>query len=146
MTYAPYEKVTGFNTVKWMLECAIGVKHSEKDLPSVLNRMQTGCAASYNLFSCREGEIVSIEGLKEIEEIPGVFVDIPKREGNSVRLDACMGLVGIYGEDIEKVCASLKKVNASLKIKDKSGDNMFIYYDDYDTLHEEYYTGLIQFK
>jgi len=27
MTYVPYEQVTGFNTVKWMLECALGVEH-----------------------------------------------------------------------------------------------------------------------
>ncbi len=146
MTYVPYEKVTGFNTVKWMLECALGVKHTEADLPPALNSVLSGCACSYNLFSRCEGKIASIEGLNEIEKMPNVFVDIPKREGNSVRLAACMGLLGIYGENIEAVCDSLKRVNSLLRTRNQDGDNMFIYFDDYDALREEYYAGLKQFE
>lgn len=146
MTYVPYEKVTGFNTVKWMLECALGIKHTETDLPPELNTGLTGCACSYNLFSRRDGEIVSVEGLDEIEKISNVFVDIPKREGSSVRLSACMGLLGIFGENIEAVCESLKRVNSLLKMKNRDGENLFIYFDDYDALREEYYAGLKQLK
>ena len=57
MTYAPYEQVTGFNTVRWMLECALGVKHTVEDMPPALDSVLTGCAASYNLFSRRDGQI-----------------------------------------------------------------------------------------
>ena len=146
MTYVPYEKVTGFNTVNWMLECALGVKHTEKDLPSKLDRALTGCAASYNLFSKHDGEIAEIEGLPEIEKTPGVFIDIPKRVGNTVRLNACMGLLGIYGENIEEVCKRLAKVNSLLRITNRNGENMFIYFDDYESLRQEYYIGLEQFK
>ena len=145
MTYIPYEKVSGFNTVRWMLECALGVRHTEKDMPPALNSALSGCAASYNLFSRRDGEISEIEGLDEIENIPGVYIDIPKREGNSVRLNACIGLLGIYGENIEEVCDRIKRVNALLKTRNNEGENMFIYFDDYDSLREEYYTGLKQF-
>ena len=145
MTYMPYERVTGFNTVKWMLECALGVKHTESDLPPALNSALSGCACSYNLFSRCEGEIDSIEGLEEIEQMPNVFIDIPKREGNSVRKAACMGLLGIYGENIEVVCNSLHKINSFLKTRNSAGENMFIYFDDYDALREEYYSGLKQF-
>ena len=145
MTYMPYEKVSGFNTVRWMLECALGVHHTEKDMPHALDGALSGCAASYNLFSRREGEISEIEGLDEIGNIPGVYIDIPKREGNSVRLNACIGLLGIYGENIEEVCDRLKRVNALLKTRNNEGENMFIYFDDYDSFREEYYTGLKQF-
>lgn len=146
MTYVPYEKVTGFNTVKWMLECALGVDHKEANLPPVLDSVLTGCAASYNLFSRRDGEIKEIEGLEKIAELPGVFIDIPKREGNSVRLNACMGLLGIYGSDIEEVCDRLKEVNSLLYTRNDVGENMFIKFDDYDSLREEYYAGIKQFK
>lgn len=146
MTYVPYEKVTGFNTVKWMLECALGVDHKEANLPPVLDSVLTGCAASYNLFSRRDGEIKEIEGLDKIAELPGVFIDIPKREGNSVRLNACMGLLGIFGSDIEEVCDRLKEVNSLLYTRNDVGENMFIKFDDYDSLREEYYTGIKQFK
>lgn len=145
MTYVPYENVTGFNTVKWMLECALGVKHTDEDMPLALNRALTGCAASYNLFSRYDGEIEKIEGLDMVAELPGVFIDIPKREGNSVRKNACMGLLGIFGSDIEEVCDRLKTVNSLLFTRNDAGENMFIKFDDYDSLREEYYAGLKQF-
>ena len=145
MTYVPYEKVTGFNTIKWMLDFALGVKHEEKDLPPALDKALIGCAASYNLFSKHEGVIAKIKGLSEIEKMPGVYVDIPKREGNSVRLNACMGLLGIYGENIEEVCDRLQKVNSVLKTTNVDGENMFIYFDDFDSLRKEYYEGRKQF-
>ena len=146
MTYVPYEKVTGFNTVKWMLECALGIHHSETDLPPALDKALSGCAASYNLFSKYDGEIAKIDGLAQIEKIPGIYIDIPKREGNSVRLNACMGLLGIYGKNIEEVCDRLQKVNSLLKTTNSDGENMFIYFDDFDSLRQEYYKGLDQFK
>ena len=146
MTYVPYEKVTGFNTIKWMLECALGVKHKEEDMPPALDRALAGCACSYNMFSKYDGEISSIEGLDTIEKLPGVFIDMPKREGNSVRFNACMGLIGIYGKDIEETCERLKTVNSVLRARNKDGENMFIIFDDYDSLREEYYLGLKQFQ
>ncbi len=146
MTYVPYEQVTGFNTVKWMLECSLGVEHKEADLPPALDSALTGCAASYNLFSRCDGEIMEIEGLDKVAELPGVFIDIPKREGNPVRLNACMGLLGIYGSDIEEVCSRLAMVNSLLYTKNIDGENMFIKFDDYDSLREEYYAGLKQFE
>ncbi len=145
MTYVPYEKVTGFNTVRWMLECACGVRHTESDLPPALDKVLTGCAASYNLFSKYDGEVAHVRGLSEIADLPGVYIDIPKREGNSVRAHACMGLVGLYGEDIEQVCERLQKVNSLLKISNACDENMFIYFDDQESLKREYYEGIEQF-
>ena len=129
-----------------MLECALGVKHKEEDMPPALDRALAGCACSYNMFSKYDGEISSIEGLDTIEKLPGVFIDMPKREGNSVRSNACMGLIGIYGKDIEETCERLKAVNSSLRARNKDGENMFIIFDDYDSLREEYYLGLKQFQ
>jgi len=146
MTYVPYERVTGFNTVKWMLECALGVRHREADLPAPLETALAGCAASYNLFSVCEGEIDEIEGLDRVAELPGVHIDIPKRAGNQVRSNACIGLIGIYGEDIEAVCDRLEKVNSLLYTRNAVGENMFIKFDDYEALREEYYDGLKQFE
>lgn len=146
MTYVPYERVTGFNTVKWMLECALGIQHKEEDMPLALNHALKGCAASYHLFTTCEGEISSIEGLKEVERLPNVYIDMPKGEGNIVRYHACMGLIGIYGEDIDEICDTVEKINSLLKIKDRNGRNMFIYFDDYLSLRTEYKKGFMDLK
>ena len=56
-----------------------------------------------------------------------------------------MGLLGIYGRDIEEVCDRLEKINFLLRTFNSEGANMFIYFDDYDSLRQEYYSGLLQF-
>lgn len=145
MTYVPYEKVSGFNTVKWMTEYSLGIKHNIVDLSKELNFAYRGCAASYHLFACQEGTIKQVNGLDEIKTLKNVFIDMPKREGNTVRNHACMGLLGVYGEDIETICSTLERINALLKIQDENGQNMIIYFDDYSSLRDEYYAGLKEF-
>lgn len=145
MTYVPYEKVSGFNTVKWMTEYALGIKHCIADLPKELNFAYKGCAASYHLFACQEGTVEHVKGLAEILELDNVYIDMPKREGNLMRKHACMGLIGIYGEDVEIICNTLEKINAVLKIQNKIGQDMIIYFDDYNSLRDEYYAGLEEF-
>jgi len=145
MTYAPYEKVSGFNTIRWMLECALGVKHTKEDLPAELDGAMIGCAGSYHLFSTHLGEIARIEGLEVLQKLPNVYIDLPKREGDSLRLLTNSGLIGIYGKDIEELCATVAYVNTKLRIYNSVGENMFIFYDDFDTLREEYYKGLSEF-
>ncbi|MBQ3252725.1 MAG: ATP-grasp domain-containing protein [Oscillospiraceae bacterium] len=145
MTYAPYEKVHGFNTVRWMLECALGVKHTKEDLPEELNRALTGCAASYHLFSVEAGKIDRIEGMDALQQMPNVYIDMPKREGDSLRLLTNSGLLGIYGENADELCETVARINEILRIYNESGDNMFIYFNDFETIRKEYYKGLKEF-
>lgn len=145
MTYVPYEKVSGFNTTKWMIECAVGVKHTVADLPKELNEAYKGCAGSYHLFSNSDKFIASIEGLEELSRVTDIFIDLPKREGNRLRYHACSGLIGIYGKDIYDLCNKLKKINRVLFVYDENNNNMFIKFDAYDELIDEYEKGLKQF-
>ena len=142
MTYVPYEKVTGFNTVKWMLECALGIKHTEADLPSIELRSYRGVAASYHLFAKRSGVIGDCSGLDVVSSIPGVWVDCPKRTGNEVRALACSGLIGIYGEDIDDLCVKLRRVNKCLSFADEKGNELAIRFDAEDELRREYAAGV----
>ena len=138
MTYAPYEKVCGFNTVKWMLECALGKKHTHEDLPKDLNCAYTACAASYHLFTTQGGCVDRIEGLEKIEKMPNVYIDMPKREKNIVRKNACMGLIGIYAENVDELCVTLKNINEVLKVKNSFGEEIIIHFDGYDEVTREY--------
>lgn len=146
MTYVPYEKVSGFNTTKWMIECALGIRHRQDDLPKPLNEALSGCAGSYHLFTRKDGRVKEMLGLETIEKLPNVWIDIPKRAGAEVRYNACMGLIGVYGDDVGQVCESLKKINEALKVKNENGENMIIYFDGYELLEEMYYQGLEQFR
>lgn len=148
MTYRPYEKVRGFNTIRWMLDIARGVKHKVPDLPEELHQAYKGCAASYHLFTKHAGIAKVVEGLDLLEgkENDGIFVDFPKRAGSVVREKTTMGLIGLYGKDLNDLCKKLKFVNDSLNIRDESDEPLVIVYDDYNEIREEYKKGVKQFN
>lgn len=146
MTYRPYEKVSGFNTIRWMLDIARGKKHTIYDMPQELNQAYKGCAASYHLFTKHAGIATEMNGIEVLESMDDVFVDMPKRSGSSVREKSTMGLIGIYGENIEDMCAKIAAINHVLEVKDEEGNILVIKYDDYEALRSEYNSGINQFN
>jgi biotin carboxylase len=142
----PYEKVCGFNSIRWMIEYALGIKHTKEDLPPKLTNAVKACAATYLLFATHDGVINKIEGLEEVAKLPNVTIDVPKRLGGSVRFHATMGDIHIAAENIDELCDTLKAVNSILKITDTEGKDMFIYFDDYESLKKEYNAGIKEFQ
>lgn len=146
MTYVPYKLVSGFDSVKWMTEIAMGIKHTASDLPEPFDPYRKDTAATYYMFTYDEGIIERIEGLDEISSIPGVFIDFPKREGNSVRKLAAMGIIRIYGSTVYDLVDKIKLINCHLKITDTEGRGMFIYYDNYTELIANFEAGIKEFE
>lgn len=145
MLYTWYEKVFGFNSVRWMIECAIGKKHTIADLPNGLDRLLKATSASYHLFTKREGNVVRIKGLEEIAQMPNVIIDIPKRGGYHVASHVCAGVIRIYGADCNHLCDTIARINNHLRMEDESGDNLIILFDDFESLKSEYALGMEQF-
>lgn len=146
MLYTWYEKVFGFNSVRWMIECAIGKKHTIADLPNGLDRLLKATSASYHLFTKREGNVVRIKGLEEIAQMPNVIIDIPKRGGYHVASHVCAGVIRIYGADCNHLCDTIASINKHLRMEDESGDNLIILFDDFESLKSEYALGIEQFN
>ena len=145
MTYMPFQEVSGFNTIGWMLDIARGIKHKVIDLPPTLNKPYKGIAASYHLFSSTSGVISSIDGLDYIKDMEGVWIDCPKREGSEIRLYANSGLIGIYGKDIDDLCLKVSRINSKLAIRNDKGNNMIILFTDEESVRREYWQGIIEF-
>lgn len=146
MTYMPYAKVSGFNAIDWMLDCARGIKHKPSDLPSPLNKAYISVAASYHLFAKKADKIVKFEGLDEIEKMDGVWVDCPKRVGGEIRFHANSGLIGIYGKDIEDLFVKLREINEVLKVQNADGEDLVIKFTEEEAIRKEYQQGLSEFK
>lgn len=146
MLYTWYEKVFGFNSIRWMIECAQGIRHTVKDLPDGLNNAMLSTSASYHLFSNQEGTVARTVGIKEIESLPNVIIDIPKRKGHHVNAYSCIGIIRIYGENVNQLCETVAYVNKYLRIENASGDNIIILFDDFESLRNEYELGLRQFR
>ena len=145
MLYTWYEKVFGFNSIRWMIECATGKTHTLADLPEGLKRPLKATSASYHLFTLREGTVACIKGLEVIGKMDNVIIDIPKRGGHKVPAHACIGVIRIYGKDCNHLCETIAKINGCLRIEDTSGGNMIILFDDFDSVKSEYALGMSQF-
>lgn len=143
--YAVHERVSGFNTYRWMIECALGIRHKVSDLPKPLKSGYVECAGAYNFFTKREGEIAEICGLDRIEKLPNVVVDMPKRKGSSVRKNVNMGIIKIFGKDCDEMCETINFINKNLKILNDEKQNMFIYFNDFKKVKDEYEEGLKEF-
>lgn len=140
-----YEKVSGFNSIKWMIDTAVGKKHTIKDLPAPLTTAHKACSATYHLFANKDAIITKIEGLDKIEANGNVYVDMPKREGSKVFDRACMGIVRIYGETHLKMIEKIKYITDNLKIYDENGEELFIKFTDYKSISDDFEAGLLEF-
>lgn len=138
MTYMPYEKATEFSTIDWMIDCALGINHTKNDFPNAQDKLQNKCAASYHLFSKCDCTIKSIDNLDKIESMPGIFIDFPKRQNNAVISQSCIGLIGIYANNVNELCDKLKKINELLRVKNQEDEDIIIHFDDYNTIRGLY--------
>jgi len=145
-SYSLYSKICGFNALRWYIDDAIGVKHSESDLPQGLDCAYESCVAVYHLFTKEGGVISTIEGLKEIEALDNVTVDLPRREGMAVATRGIMGLVRIYGKTIDEAVETLKYVNRVFSCKNEKGENLFVRYTDYEGMKAEFIAGLKEYS
>lgn len=145
MTYTFYENIIGFNSVRWMLEASMGIRHTKEELPQPLTTAYQSTTGSYHLFAAVDGTVTHIGGLDKIEKMPNVITDIPKREGNIVKYHGCMGTIRIYGDTCDVMLDTLREINTLLEIQNEKGENMFIRFTDYDFVREEFLTGLKQF-
>ena len=139
--YTVYDKVCGFNATAWIVDCAIGVKHTKDMLPE-LSGAYRDCAVAYHIFTDRAGEIVSIKGLDVIENIPDLIVDLPKREGSTVPDHVCIGIIKFYAKDCEQMFEIIAKINENFALLNSDGENMYVRFDDFDSIRKRYNEGL----
>ena len=130
----PLRKICNFDAILWQLECAIGKKHSKNQLPRDIWKTFRGCANSYIIFSKKEGVIKKICGLEEIEAIPDVEIRFHIYPGDKIKKHYPLGNIMFDAKDCEQVCEIIEQINRTLKIIDESGEDMIIYFTDYQSL------------
>ena len=137
-SYALFEKVSGFNAIKWLIEDAIGIKHNVDDMPQIPSCSNTSCVAGYHLFASQDGIISSIVGLDIISSIDAIVLDMPKRENTQITKHRLMGVIKIYADSIDLLIEKIKIINEYFSINDKFGNNLFIRFDDYYSLRRDF--------
>ncbi len=132
MLALPYCDVYGFNSYKWLIDIAMGVKHTSSDLP--FNAQEKGIACSYILWSKEGGTVSSITGLQTIQNIKTLNIDSRLRVGDKVAAHQYLVVITFVAKDCEDMCSIIDKINHSVHICNENED-IIIRYVDFDVLH-----------
>lgn len=140
MMAIPVCDVTGFNSYKWMIDVALGVKHTKADLPNEHTRLYKKCGCSYILWStCKPGKVKEIQGLENITSIPGVHLAPNVKKGSNFTAHQYLLTFSFTGEDVEYVCEMIEKINNTIRVIDESGEDAVMRFTDFDELRRIYY-------
>ena len=132
------KRMYGFDPVKWMLECSLGMKH-EFDFDKIDLRLgYDSFVALAHMFTKQDAVIKEINGANELKNKNDIYLDLPKKVGDKVRGLATVALINIYGKNKEDLIEKLKYVNDTFKIYDQDGSNILIYYTDYKNILESF--------
>ncbi len=143
MMFVPFKDLLGFDTVAWLVDYARGKKNDPALLPPSQEKAFRRVATSYMLW-CNEkgGKIGAIEGLDEVKSWPGVTVDSLACVGDPIRPFGPIGCILFCSEDAEEMFDMIRRVNETIRVTNTKGENVLIYYDDFDYLRGVYREGL----
>ncbi len=130
----PLRTVAKFDVHEWIMDYALGKKHSQDDLPQAQAAYYPTCGCVYSLWTNQEGKIEKIQGVEEITEKGDIFWDSLVREGDTVRKHMLIGEFMFEASDVYEMCDIIKDINSKIGIKNGLGEEMVIHYTDYDCL------------
>lgn len=142
MLYMLFNDLCGFDTVKWLVDYARGIKHSAAELPKPQTKAFKKCCTAMELWTNKSGKISKMEGFEEISKLPNVQFETLKQIGDSIIKYRPVGNVMFTCEDIDETCAMIQKVNDSIHVYNENGEDVIIKYTDFDYLKKVYYEGL----
>lgn len=138
------EKSSGFDSFQWLVDVAMGVKHTAEDLPPSLVKLPEKHANTYILWSSNEGVVSRIEGAEEIAAIDGMYVHYDCHVGGKYRKHQYLMIFIFNTDDHEELISMVQKVNDTVRIYDENGENVALYYYDYDTIRNMALDGLAE--
>ena len=143
MMFVPFKELLGFDTVAWIVDYARGLRNDPAALPPSQEKAFARVATSYMLW-CNEkgGKIGAIEGLDEVKSWPGVVVDSLAAPGDPIRPYGPLGCILFTTDNAEEMFELIRKVNDTVRVTNTKGENVLIYYDDFDYLRRVYQEGL----
>lgn len=142
MTFIQYEQLLNFDTVAWLVDYALGKKHTLEALPAAQKEAFTKCGCSYNLWVSEEGVLKEITGIEEVLGIPGVSYHSSTRAGDSVRKYGHIGTFAFVTDDCLQMCDVIDQINRHVKVMDTNGRDLMIRYTDFEYITDIYKKGL----
>lgn len=142
MTFIPYPVLLNFDSVKWMVDLALGEKLPVDMLPKSQEKSFVKCGCGYSLWVKNGGVISKMEGIDELLIDPRVTYYPTNRIGSTVDYHRTIGVFSFTTNTIDEFCELIDKINKTLVIENEKGEDMIIRYTDFDYLKKLYRDGL----
>ncbi len=125
----------GFNAVHWLTNCALGIPNDLSTIDREPPARRWGM--TYVLWLDKGGTVSEVRGMEALAAYPGIHISnmvIPGRYYNQYAYPIVLG----YSYDtVEELVDMVKYVNDHVALLDENGENMLMYYTDYDFLRRE---------
>jgi len=127
------KKAIGINIIEWMLDLAFGKKHTAGMIPEPIEPPYKHAPFVYYQFAERTGTIVSMEGYADLD--PERFqVSLVAHEGDYIPQYRLMARIVSYSSTPGEMCEMIRYINNNTRILDKTNDNMYIQFTDFDRI------------
>lgn len=126
--------VTDFDAMKWLVDCSLGVKHTPADLPPSQEKPYGRIYNNFSIWNQKEGVVVAIEGLDELTKIPTMEASFVARVGDHFTQYRHIGTLTFVAENEKDLEEKLLLIRSTLKVLDTEGNNLPIFFTDFDQL------------
>ena len=134
MMFVPLTDVTGFNSIAWLVNYAVGNGLESRVLPQSQKEPYKKCGCSYMLWTKQGGKITQIVGLDKYKNDTNFFVHEIAHKNSDVLQYRPVSIITFTVEDCQKMCDVIEDINKTVHYKDEQGNDMLIYFDDYSHL------------
>lgn len=142
MLFMMFKNLCGFDTIKWLVDYARGIKHTTEDLPKPQTKAFKNCITAVELWAHTDGEINKMTGFNEISRLQNVYVETLKQIGDNIAKYRPLGNIVFFSQDIEELCDMIQIINDKVHVYNENGDDVIIKYTDFDVLRKMYQDGL----
>lgn len=140
--FIPLRKLIGFDTIAWLVDYAMGKKHTPTELPQSQSKAFERCTCAMELCTNRAGVIKDIIGWNKIATHPSIEVETMQFVGAKLAKYRPFGIVLFTCDTIDEMCELIDLVNREVKVLDENGIDMIIKYTDFDYLKKVYERGI----
>lgn len=131
-----HKNVCGFNSYSWLLDIAVGIKHSENDLPKSEDKLPDRLGCSYILWSKEAGTITKLVGFDTLKENYNINVESTLKVGSKVEKHQYLAVITFDTSDYFELCKAIDFINSNVEIWNEE-ENIVVYYDDLESLRIE---------
>lgn len=142
MTYEQYPHLINFDSVKWLVDYALGHKHGVYELPQEQTKAYEKCGCSYSLWTNKEGVLTSIEGLDTLLSTGKYRYFSLNQIGDHFAFHRPLGVLVFTANTIDDYCNYINEINQTLSMRDEDGDDVIIRYTDFEYIKQVYKNGI----